>query len=406
MQISGIREFAQNISQTTSRHHISLPVPQGIRQAFDTVDISEIGKRLSANIQKTAQPEETDRTKILTEAEKNIDKAMKKAQGILERMKELAVLAQDKSLGDLDRIEIQIEIEDLRDNLVMIPDNLMTGKNQSREQRDKWFLELRNFGYGSTYGDGSTLLQRARERALNGEKWDVREAWRSDTEIFVSHDEDGNEVWKVKTPGWYVIDEDQNITMQDLDGQYIQTGKKVPTVRERLEAQTQYIVMDSESAEKSAELMQKQIDFISKWREEMPARIEAVKDDEEARDAIMQEAYDFLTKTALPGGIYDLSVNAPDIAYIHISGNNIYDRANPSGGLIHKYDENGVEIPLEPSMELDTGKTQEEEGKLYVEASRLSGNLLNGFNNKDIIDGFAPPDVRVIMIEGINRNKH
>ena len=63
---------------------------------------------------------------------------MKKAQNILAKMQDLAVLAQDSSLGDADRVEIQIELADLNDNLFMIPGNLRMSQNLSREQAENW----------------------------------------------------------------------------------------------------------------------------------------------------------------------------------------------------------------------------------------------------------------------------
>ncbi len=38
---------------------------------------------------------------------------------------------------------------------------------------------------------------------------------------------------------------------------------------------------------------------------------------------------------------------------------------------MHKYDENGNEIPFEPDIETDTGKPQEEEGEFYAETKKL-----------------------------------
>ena len=60
---------------------------------------------------------------------------MKKAVNILERMKELTMLAQDESLGDDARVEIQIEIEDLRDNFMIIPYNIMSERQFSTQSQ-------------------------------------------------------------------------------------------------------------------------------------------------------------------------------------------------------------------------------------------------------------------------------
>lgn len=176
---------------------------------------------------------------------------MKKAQNILGRIHDLALLAQDDSIGDIDCAEIQIEIEDLRDNLVMIPGSLMKGRAESRSNWDEKFLHDRgiSFGENSPYGDGSSIFDRMRRRISDGEEWNVREAYVSQATTIITHDEEGNEVWQVRSPGWYVVDDEHaNIITRDSDGNFIEDTKKVPTVMETLKAWSPYVVMDSESA--------------------------------------------------------------------------------------------------------------------------------------------------------------
>ena len=62
----------------------------------------------------------TDPADSLPPRAQSLDKALSKTIDILERMQKLAVAAQDKKLSDLERIEMQIEIEDLRANLMVV----------------------------------------------------------------------------------------------------------------------------------------------------------------------------------------------------------------------------------------------------------------------------------------------
>ena len=120
----------------------------------------------------------------------------------------------------------------------------------------------------------SSILERMRTRINNGEKWNVREVWQPNTEVRIKHDSNGAEFYEVSSPGWYTVDEDSKIKSQPtLTGEIVQTDNSVPTVKERLKNLTQYLVMDSESAEKSAELIQKQINTIQEWRGALPERI-------------------------------------------------------------------------------------------------------------------------------------
>ena len=67
------------------------------------------------------------------------------------------------------------------------------------------------------------------------------------------------------------------------DGKIIDTGKNVPTVKERLEAMSQYVVMDSDSAEKTEALILSHIDKIRKYREELPDKMQAWQEHERGR---------------------------------------------------------------------------------------------------------------------------
>ena len=175
----------------------------------------------------------------------SLDKALSKTIDILERMQKLAVAAQDKKLTDLDRIEMQIEIEDLKSNLKAVPRNLLRKELQvERVSLQETYAAFFEDG-SESFGDYSSVLERARDRILNGQEWDVREAWSRGGFIRVTRDENGEEVQEVgASNAWHVVDDRNVVTRVWQEGKYIyvDSGRKVPTVRERLEKASPVVV--------------------------------------------------------------------------------------------------------------------------------------------------------------------
>ena len=82
----------------------------------------------------------------------------------------MAVAAQDKKLTDLDRIEMQIEIEDLKSNLKAVPRNLLRKELQvERVSLQETYAAFFEDG-SESFGDYSSVLERARDRILNGQE--------------------------------------------------------------------------------------------------------------------------------------------------------------------------------------------------------------------------------------------
>ncbi len=336
---------------------------------------------------------------------------MKKAQSILENMQKLAELAKDNSLTDSDRIEIQVEIEDLRDNLVMIPTDLMTGRTNSRESCDEKFYNDMGitFGENGQFGDGSSIFDRMRERISRGENWNVREVWSPETTTIIHTDkETGEKIYEVKAPGWYTVDEEANVYSRSRsDEAFMETSKKVPTVKETLKAWSPYVVMDAEGAEKTSELLSEQIDFVKTWREEFPGKIAAAQDNAKARDAIMSEAYDFLSE--LGGGLENVSLTNSTIASNFLFGEKVYD--NFLGRLdfngILTFSDDGEEVtPYGSQIELSNEKIIDEL-PANLRISALSQNFLSSANNigepDNGIYASIPPDAKTIYTEGLNK---
>ena len=109
-----------------------------------------------------------------------------------------------------------------------------------------------------------------------------------------------------------------------LTSEIVQTDKSVPTVRERLKNLTQYLVMDSESAEKSAELIQQQINKIQEWRDE--------------------------------------SLNAPNEPIYFLHGGEVYDRIQNQGVIA--LNEDGERIPI-PDYEISQNEETRPDAQKY-----------------------------------------
>ena len=309
-----IKELVSNVASynalTERQNHKNLPVPTFNKTAVDSVSVSDVAQRLNIKFQKSSPLEKAELTDSLPPIGKEIDSQMKKAIDILERIENLTLLAQDESLGDDSRVEIQIEIEDLRDNLMILPRNLMT------DEKRPSYAQLFKNGGNLTISDNTSILERMRTRISNGEAWNVREAWA----LLDDNSDDEN----LKS-GWTVVDDSNVITQED--GKFVTTTKKVPTVKERLEAGTPYVVMDAKSAEKSTALVERQIEKIQKWREKLPGLIEQYSDSNGSldKDGLKAEAFLFLEDIVFPNGNREPSLTTPDSAYYFKIGDKIYD---------------------------------------------------------------------------------
>jgi hypothetical protein len=261
MQIDGAREFFSRISALTTpqgpaagaqNNSLSaiFPALQGIKS--DALNLSDIGKNLSLSVEKAPLLDGDRKVGITDPLLKQRHKYLSQKKDILERMHELAtVAAQNKNLTDLERVNMQIEFEELRKDL----NYLALGRRESTEPIPSFF------------GDNSSMVERMRNRIMNGQEWNVREVWSSGS----------------IAPGWHVVDDkDANIlTTRNNNGiiERVDTGKKIPTVREALERKTPINFMDAESAaagvkrlEQDINSVQRSIDRIEKAASEQPNR--------------------------------------------------------------------------------------------------------------------------------------
>jgi hypothetical protein len=217
--------------------------PQG-QAAHDSLFLSDIGKRLSLGVNKAPLLNEKQKVDITDPLLRQKDKYLSQQIDILEKMHELATAAQDEKLTDLERVEMQLQFEELRKNL-----NETAGM-----PREYWTKEAASGDFTELFGDGSSMVERMRNRIMNGQDWNVREAW---------SDHQGQ---------WHVVD-DKNANVLKARGsddgtvKVEDTGKKVPTVRELLEKQTSIVFMDAESAANGAKLLEQKINDVQKSRD-------------------------------------------------------------------------------------------------------------------------------------------
>jgi len=300
MQIQGAREFFSNLaalskSAAGARGGSFSPGASPLQMFLsDTLNISDIGKRLSLGVDKAPNLNETQKAGISTPFQLLVDKYMAQAEEILTRMHELATTAQDEKLSDLDRINMQIEFEELRHKLSLTQENFV---EQSQNDGSPLLKRSRKFDLRPqdpfTAGDGTNLLQRMRNRIVNGEKWNVRE-------VFVRDDmwELGNTVRNKMSgltyhskEGWSFTEGDSftgnpvsgkrdhafSDALRLVDGQFVAAGEWrviddsiniVPTAREVLEQNSPVVLMDAKSAVEGAELIQRELETVKKLRAE------------------------------------------------------------------------------------------------------------------------------------------
>jgi hypothetical protein len=144
MQIEGIKNFFSKIAPLNGAAGVQsntfLPaLAQQKQLGHDSLLLSDIGKKLSLNARESSSLIEKQKVKLtdslpplLPEWAQRADEAMAQTIYILESMQELAVASQNKKLSDLERIEMQIEIEDLRANLMVMPKSLRIGSPIAR----------------------------------------------------------------------------------------------------------------------------------------------------------------------------------------------------------------------------------------------------------------------------------
>lgn len=403
MQIDGMREFFSKIAPSAGpaaaqgKFFLSVvpaPTPQA-RPIHDSLSLSELGKRLSLNRGESSsllEGRKADSVDSLPSWAQPMDKVLSQTIDILERMRKLAVAAQDKKLTDLERIEMQIEIEDLRANLNAVPRTLL------RKELQVEYVSLQEayaalFKDGSeSFGDCSSVLERARDRILNGQEWDVREAWSRGGFIRVTRDENGEDVQEVGAGNaWHVVDDRNVVTRVWQEGKYVyvDSGRKVPTVRERLEKASPVVVMDAQSAARGIGYLEKRIASARKFREQLP---ELIEQSEQPK----WETYVFLERLIFPDGNFKEVLTEPDIASYHLLHDGIYDYPYFSRPLV-KPDGSDPSLVERKSLE-----------DKWVAANRAneSGDRTHGLSVPKLHEeDITLHNVKTIQVQGFSKQK-
>lgn len=397
MQVEGMREFFSKVAlwngnpvvrSSTFLPALPAPTPQA-RPARDSLLLSDLGKKLSLTLSEkessslierpTADPADS-----LPSWAQPLDKALSKTIDIMEKMQKLAVAAQDKKLTDLDRIEMQIEVEDLKSNLMLVPRDLRGAPPLSPDGKI-FLLEGHD-----PLGDYSSALERARDRILNGQEWDVREAWCTDGFTRMAQDENGEEVLEVfagKT--WYVVDDRNVLTKLLHETEFRDSGRKVPTLRERLKGASPVVVMDAQSAAEGAGYLENRIASVRKFREQLPDLIKRPRDPLEETCAFLEPLLSDFKE----------SLSSPDIAHYFLFEDGIY-------GLQHVT--RRVVKPDDSDPSLVDSKSLEDKGGATDGASE-SGDTAQAYSvarlREEAITLLTPKVVKTVHIKGFSKQR-
>lgn len=402
MQIDGVREFFSKIALSAGAaaargnplRSVFPSLAQRKQPVYDSLVLSDKGKKLSlSGGESFPLIKRQEAAESLPSWAQPIEETLSKTIDIMERMRKLAVVAQDKKLTDLDRIEIQIEIEDLRANLNVVPRALL------RKELQVDLVSLQEvyataFKDGpESFGDYSSVLERARDRILNGQEWDVREAWCREGFVRATQDENGEEVYEVgASKAWHVVDDRNVVTRSWQEGKYVyvDSGKKVPTVRERLKRVSPVVVMDAQSAADGVEYLEGRIASARKFREQLP---ELIKQSETPR----WEAYVFLDRLIFPKGDINKKVlTQPDVASYHLLHDGIYDYPYLSRQLVQ---------PDDSTPSLVDRESLEDKGDAVDGASK-SGDVVQGLSVPKLrAEAITFHPVKTVQVKGFSKRK-
>ena len=284
MQINGVNEFFARIASLTKPaagvQNSPLSSILSPLQMFktDTMILSDMGKKLSFGVDKAPLLNENREADVTDPILKATEKYIKKAETVLARMHELTTAAQDEKLSSLDRINMQIEMEELRDRLQDIAFDyaakLPGGPTHTEVKRktEETFKHLAEKEFYAMKSDDSSLLERARERIIRGENWNVREAFAGivkselKEELITTSNGLSHTVLYDPKDGqgrWVVVDD--NVLNAEL----------IPTTRELLERDNAIILMDAKSAAEGATRVEGEIESLQKLREQYTQAVDS-----------------------------------------------------------------------------------------------------------------------------------
>ena len=179
-----------------------------------------------------------------------MSKSLSKVESTLEKMQELVKKASNTDLTALDRINMQIEYEELRETLAGASAKMNEGLAQISGQKvDKPYTNLTNAS-----PDGTKVLERARDRLMRGEDWDVAEAYG------IKYDEETGE----EISGYWVTGKKMT---RFID------GSELSTVKDKINATDTVNLMSSLTAKEGIERVEEQLTRVKDMREKFSSFI-------------------------------------------------------------------------------------------------------------------------------------
>ncbi len=248
MHINGLTSYTAQMPHLQRTHHtsITIPTPNDLQ---DSVSISELGKRLTMNRTHKSNRLTGGSSQVQDVAEL-MSKSLSKVESTLEKMYELVKKASNTDLTALDRINMQIEYEELRESLAGASLKMNEGLAQISGQKvDKPYTNLTNES-----PDGTKVLERARDRLMRGEEWNVAEAYGIKYD-----DETGEEI-----SGYWVTGEKMT---------HFIDGSEVSTVKDKINGSDTINLMSSVTAKKGVERVEEQLTRVKDMREKFSSFI-------------------------------------------------------------------------------------------------------------------------------------
>jgi hypothetical protein len=225
-----------------------------IKRREDIVNISGAGMRLLIDGKKPEDNWEQVTDGGANETLKVVDKFISTAGKLLKQMKEIAASAVDKSLDDEERMEKQLEMGRLQHQINIETDvmgGILAGHTEAESRA--WALD----GQGSFFQSGTyKMLERAYDRMVGGEDWDVAELYVP----ILEHHPDLPELW-VSEHVWEVTD-----------------NEDVPTVGEILKINSRS-VMDPKAARVSEKELDKDLKKLAASKRSLVTFVEKNGDD-------------------------------------------------------------------------------------------------------------------------------
>ena len=281
-QVNGLRNFFSRIASLGHTGATAWGRPKfdalATRSDADTVSFSGNGKRLSLS-QSEKLSANSEKTGTAGTVLALMDKSMSEVEGILDEMTSLAKSAGKEGLSDLERINKQIEMEALRLRLYSASRSMSHHLAEMSGQRTSGELTLVDASPGLWGGDDRTLLERARDRIENGEKWDVVEGYRylhTIEEVRIGGTDRSIKVEKGKR---FELPDDIDPQKAVLccigtpaGGEwFVSDSKEALSVRQKIKASGTIDLMDAKSAQEGVERLEAELEDMKAMREKLAA---------------------------------------------------------------------------------------------------------------------------------------